>query len=189
MIAVIGNGSLPAGDPRAQLAFEVGKALVDNGYRLVSGGLGGVMGHASAGAAASSEHREGDVVALLPGFDPSAAAPQADIVIATGLDHARNFIVANSDAVVAIGGGAGTLSEMAGAWQLDRLIIALRCEGWSGKLADERVDGRARYVDVPDDRVRGADDAGEVVALLQRWLSTYRLRHVGIPAQRPDDGK
>ncbi len=189
MIAIIGNGALTAEDPRSALAFEMGKALVDNGYRLASGGLGGVMGHACRGAASSLKHREGDIIALLPGFDPADAAPEASIRIATGLDHARNFIVANSDAVIAIGGGAGTLSEMAGAWQLQRLLLAFRCSGWSGKLADQRIDERVRYPDIDDDMVRGVSTASEAIDLLAQWLPRYSRRHLGIPKRLPHDGK
>lgn len=183
-VAIIGNGALREDDPRGPLAFEVGRALVDHGFRLVCGGLGGVMAAACAGAAASERHVDGDIVGLLPGFDPDHANQSVDIAIATGLDHARNFIVANADAVVAIGGQAGTLSEMAGAWTLQRLLIGLRVEGWSGRLADHPLDERVRYPDIPDDRVWGADNATQVIDLLQRWLPRYRRRHGGIPPRR-----
>lgn len=73
---------------------------------------------------------------MLPSYDPSDEGSSADIVIATGLDHARNILVANSDGVIAIGGGAGTLSEIAMAWALKRPIVALKVSGWSGKLAE-----------------------------------------------------
>ena len=76
-----------------------------------------------------------------PGIDPAPASDFADTVLATGLDHARNLIASNSDAVVAIGGGAGTLSEMAFAWALHRLMIAYRVHGWSGTLAGTRING------------------------------------------------
>ena len=54
-------------------------------------------------------YKEGDTVAILPGEDPAAASPHADIVICTGLGSYRNGIVGRSDAVIAVGGGAGTL--------------------------------------------------------------------------------
>ena len=108
-----------------------------------------------------------------------------DIALATGLDQARNFIVANSDAVIAIGGGAGTLSEMAAAWQLQRLLIAFRVQGWSGRLADTRIDERVRYPDIAEDRAHGVDTPQEAIELLRRWLPKYHLRHGGIPKRRP----
>jgi uncharacterized protein (TIGR00725 family) len=54
-------------------------------------------------------YREGDTIAVLPGEDPAAASPHADIVICTGLGSYRNGIVGRSNAVIAVGGGAGTL--------------------------------------------------------------------------------
>jgi len=61
------------------------------------------------GARKSPNYTDGTLIAILPSFDPSLAEDYADIAIATGLNQARNIIVANSDAVIAIGGGAGTL--------------------------------------------------------------------------------
>ena len=82
-----------------------------------------------AGAHASEKYREGDTVALVPSFDTETANVYADIVIPTGLDMMRNALVANADAVVGVGGGAGTLCEFAFAWSLKRLIIAYRDSG------------------------------------------------------------
>ena len=98
------------------IAFEIGKALIDNGYRIQTGGLGGVMRAACYGAKSSEKYKEGDIIALVPSFDINEVNEFADIVIPTGLDVMRNALVANASAVVAIGGGAGTLSEMAFAW-------------------------------------------------------------------------
>ncbi len=128
----MGNARLAADDSRLQLSFEIGRALVDRGYRVVTGGLEGIMTKALEGAKSSPQYREGDTIALLPGFSPDTANSSADIVIATGMDMCRNIIVANSDAVVAVGGGSGTLSEIAFAWQLRRLVVGMRCQGWSG---------------------------------------------------------
>ena len=83
------------------------------------------------------------------------------------------MIVTNADAVIAIGGGAGTLSEMAFSWQKGKLLIAFRVEGWSGKLADTRIDGRDRKVSVDDDRVHGADTPKEAVDLLDDLIEMY----------------
>jgi hypothetical protein len=82
--------------------------------------------------------------------------PAVDVVIPSGLDQVRNSIVAHADAVVAIGGGAGKMSEVCLAWIYKRLIVALRVPGWSGEIADERVDDRVRYPNEPDDRVLDA---------------------------------
>ena len=66
---------------------------------------------------------------------------------------------------------------MAFAWIHRRLIIALRCGGWSGRLADQRIDERTRYRDIAEDRVFGADTSGEALSLLANWLPSYIRSH------------
>lgn len=180
LIAVIGDASIPPDHKKYVLAMECGNLLIEHGYRVVTGGLGGVMEAASRGARISPSYVDGDTIAILPGLDPGNANEFSDIVVPTGMDVARNMIVANSDAVIAIGGGAGTLSEMAMAWQLKRLIIALRVDGWSGRLADTRVDSRLRYKDIDNDQVYGVDTAEEAVRSLTKLLPRYHRRHRGI---------
>jgi len=169
-VSVIGSGALSPRDPRRALAFDLGKALIDHGYVMVCGGLGGVMAAAAEGARASEHHRPGCIVGILPGEEAGAGNPHLDLALPTGLGHLRNSIVARSDAVVAIGGGAGTLSEMALAWIFDRVVLAYRVGGWSGEMADRPVDGRRRFPGRPEDRVYGVDSADEVIALLARLL-------------------
>jgi uncharacterized protein (TIGR00725 family) len=166
LVAVIGDARVEPGGMKDLLAEEVGRLLVDAGYRVLTGGLGGVMEAACRGARSSSRYQSGDTVAVLPGHDPGEANEFVDVAIPSGLDHVRNSIVAHADAVIAIGGGAGTMSEICLAWIYKRLIVALRVEGWSGRIADQRVDERVRYPDEPDDRVFGADSAAIAVHLL-----------------------
>lgn len=168
-VSVAGSGVLEPGDPRRRLAWDLGRALVDAGHVVVCGGLGGVMDAAAGGGRSSPRHHPGAVVGLLPGTTTEGASPHLDVLLPTGLGHLRNALVARSDAVVAIGGGAGTLSELAMAWLFDRLCIAYRVAGWSGELADRRLDERIRFDDRPDDRVYGVDHAEEVLALLEAW--------------------
>ena len=131
------------------------------------------MEAASRGAARSGAHGSGSVIGLLPGHDPAAANPYVDVALATGLGHARNLIVAHAAAVVAIGGGAGTLSELAFAWIHRRLIIAFRVPGWSGRLAGTRIDDRVRFRSIPDDQVFGVDTPEEAMEILHRRLAQY----------------
>lgn len=180
LIAVVGDASAGSESPQGRIAFDLGERLVDGGYRLVTGGLGGVMEAASRGARSSAKWRSGDILGVLPGSDRSAANPFVDIVVCTGLDHGRNLIVGQAQALIAVGGGAGTLSEIAFAWMYRRLVIGVRCGGWSERLADQRVDDRVRYPNVPDDRVFGVRDADEAVAVLNRRLSVYVDTHRAI---------
>ena len=120
----------------------------------------------------------------LPGFDPGDGNLYADIVVPTGLHHVRNALVAQSDAVIAVGGGAGPLAEIAFAWMYFRLIVALRVDGWSGRLADRHIDARVRYADLPDDRAYGADDAASAVGLTIQVVERYDRRHRGIVRRR-----
>ena len=93
----------------------------------------------------------------------------------------RNALVANADAVVGIGGGAGTMCEFAFAWSLKRLIIAYRNSGgWSSKLADTRLDDAVRYADIPEDKVYGVSCPQSMLEILERNIDRYTARHQGI---------
>lgn len=158
VVAVIGNGILPSDDPRLALAEAVGAALAKAGFAVLTGGHGGIMAAASKGAAKAN----GTVIGLLPESNLMAANPWVTIPIPTGLGPARNAVVAHAPALVAIGGGAGTLAELALGWQLGRRLIALRVDGWSGQLADTSLDDQLR------EEILGADSADDVLECLAR---------------------
>lgn len=180
LVAVIGDAVVAPGSEKDRISEAIGRLLVDAGYRVLTGGLGGVMEAALRGARSSERYSEGDTVAVLPGHDPNEANPFADIVIASGLDHVRNSVVAHADAVIAVGGGAGTMSEICMAWIYRRLIVALQLDGWSGRIADQLVDGRSRYPELSDDRVYGARDAEEAVRLIRDLIGQYNGQHRGV---------
>ena len=180
LVAVIGDANVPPGSQKDLLAEDVGRLLVDAGFRVLTGGLGGVMEAACRGARSSSRYQSGDTVAVLPGHDPADANPFVDVVIPSGLDHVRNSIVAHADAVIAIGGGAGTMSEICLAWIYKRLVVALRVAGWSGKIADQRVDERVRYPDEPEDRVFGATSAADAVRTVADRVDRYTRQTSGV---------
>ena len=133
--AVIGSGN--AGNETGRVAELLGRCLVDAGFRVLTGGLGGVMEAASRGARSSSLYRDGDVIGVLPGYRAEAANPHVDIAICTGLGHARNVLCAASgDVVLAVAGNSGTLSEIALAWTLGKPVACVGlAEGWAPTLA------------------------------------------------------
>lgn len=117
----------------ARNAEAVGEAVARRGAVLVCGGLGGVMEAAARGA----KREGGATVGILPGTSRMAANDHIDVAIATGLGHFRNFLIAQtSDALIAISGQYGTLSEIAmaltlrkpvvgvGTWEIDGVISA-----------------------------------------------------------------
>ena len=124
IIAVIGAGQ-PSSE-EASLAEEVGRQLARQGATLVCGGLGGIMEAACRGA--SSEG--GTTIGILPGDSNRTANPYVQIPIVTGIGYARNVIVVKSaQAVIAVGGVYGTLSEIAHALQNSIPVIGLNT--WS----------------------------------------------------------
>jgi uncharacterized protein (TIGR00725 family) len=119
-IAVIGGGD--ASDTHRAWARDVGRVLAESGAVVVCGGLGGVMEAACAGAHAGG----GMTVGILPGDDRGAANPHVDVAVPTGLGEARNaIVVCAADVVVAVGGGYGTLSEIALALRAGTPVIGL----------------------------------------------------------------
>lgn len=103
-------------------AYRVGRLIAERGWAVVCGGLGGVMEAASKGAAEAG----GAVIGIIPAYEKNSANVYVTYTVATGMGHARNVIIAASaDAVIAVGGGYGTLSEMALATKLGRPVVAL----------------------------------------------------------------
>ena len=166
VLAVIGNSGRPPDDVLTA-AREIGRRAVDAGFRVLTGGMDGVMEAASRGARESASWTEGTVVGVLPGADADAANPWVDVVIPTGIGYARNAIVAGSaDVVVAVSGSSGTLSEMAFAWQAGKPVIAVAgTGGWAARLAGERIDDRW------PDPVRQANSAGQAVRLARALVA------------------
>jgi uncharacterized protein (TIGR00725 family) len=119
-VAVVGPGE--ASPDELHTAEEVGAGLAAAGVVVVTGGLGGVMEAASRGA----RSRRGRTLGILPGDDRDAANGWVEIAVPTGMGELRNgLVVRAADAVVAIGGGHGTLSEIALALKLGRPVVGL----------------------------------------------------------------
>lgn len=182
-ISIIGDSNIQENSSKAFIAYQVGKLLVDNGYRVQTGGLSGVMKFALKGAKSSKMYRNGDTIAILPSYDINSANEYADIIIPTGMDLMRNGIVVNTNAVIVIGGGAGTLSEIAIAWSLFKLILAFNnVDGWGAKLAGQKLDHRIRYEinSVKNDQIYAVNDITEIIPLLSKYINVYNRTHSGI---------
>jgi len=132
VIAVIGDSS--CSPEEAKLAETVGELLAQQHVTVVCGGLGGVMEAVCRGAKSEG----GLTVGILPGQDPSTANPWVDIPVVTGIGEARNVaVVKSAQAVIAVGGRYGTLSEIAYALKSGIPVIGLNT--WS-LLRDGRED-------------------------------------------------
>lgn len=120
-VAVSGGGE--AGEAACRLAEEVGRELARRGAVVVTGGLGGAMEAASRGAKAEG----GTTLAILPTHDRADANQWVDVAVPTGLGEARNALVVRAaDAVIAVEGEFGTLSEIALALRLGTPVVGLR---------------------------------------------------------------
>ena len=114
-----------------EIAREVGGEIAKNGFSLVCGGLTGVMEAACRGA----KEVGGITIGILPTSDKRDANPYVDVVIPTGLGHARNVLVVHtSDAVIAVDGETGTLSEIAIALKVGKPIVGIRTWELEGRV-------------------------------------------------------
>lgn len=155
-MAVIAAGGAEEGSEAWRLAEEVGRGLAEAGVALVCGGGGGVMEAASRAAAEAG----GTVIGIVPGESPADANPYCSHVVATGIGHARNLgVVSSGEAVIAIGGEWGTLSEIGFARVIGHEVVALR--SWE-------LNGRERMAGGPG--VVPAETAPEAVAAALRAL-------------------
>lgn len=124
VIAVIGDSS--CSPEEAKLAETVGELLAQQHVTVICGGLGGVMEAVCRGA----KSKGGLTVGVLPGQDPNTANPWVDIPVVTGMGEARNVaVVKSAQAVIAVGGRYGTLSEIAYALKNGTPVIGLNT--WS----------------------------------------------------------
>jgi uncharacterized protein (TIGR00725 family) len=141
-ILVIGYSQEHCTKQAYEMAYVVGKEIARRGAVLITGGLGGVMEAASKGA----KDQEGFVIGIVPHDEKHYANPYCDVVISTGIGHARDFITAYSaDAVIVIGGGVGTAIEVRVAYLKTKPIIAIKGSGGTAdEIAGTYLDDRRR---------------------------------------------
>jgi uncharacterized protein (TIGR00725 family) len=138
-VAVVGPGD--AGPDVVAAAESVGRVTAERGAVVICGGLGGAMEAACRGAKAAG----GTTVALLPGLDRRDANRYVDVAIPTGLGEARNaLLVRAADALIAVGGGYGTLSEIGLALRTGKRVVGI--DTW-------QIDGIERATS-PEEAVR-----------------------------------
>jgi uncharacterized protein (TIGR00725 family) len=160
IIAVIGDSS--CSPEEAKLAESVGELLAQQGTTILCGGLGGVMEAACRGA----KSKGGLTIGILPGQDPSTANPWVDIPVVTGIGEARNVaVVKSAQAVIAIGGRYGTLSEIAYALQSNIPVIGLNT--WSLSRNGQKDDSIIR--------VRSAAEAVDKAISLTKRRKIYEI--------------
>jgi hypothetical protein len=139
-VLVIGFDGDHCPEAAYRAAYKVGEEVGKRGAVLLTGGLGGVMEAASHGA----KDAGGLVIGIIPQEDKAAANAFCDVVVASGLGFARDFITAYSaDVIVIVGGGAGTMIEVAAAYQKQIPIVAVNGTGGtadsvSGTYIDDR---------------------------------------------------
>ncbi len=122
MIQVGVIGSSRCDERLYEIAMRVGELLAERGCVVVNGGLGGVMEASAKGA----KLKGGLTVGILPGDSKDDANPYIDIKIVTNMGHARNVIIAHTcDALIAVGGEYGTISEMAIALKIGKKVVAI----------------------------------------------------------------
>ena len=157
VLGVIGpNGSICSNEVY-EFGFELGKKLCDRGYMVASGVASGFMEAVFKGYHHSDTYRPGYTIGIIPSSDFAKANPYCDVVIPTGVGLARNAILVNcADIIIAVAGGAGTLSELCYAWQTGKRVLCLKdYNGWAKKLAGENLDERNKNLFTP---VHGLQD-------------------------------
>jgi hypothetical protein len=157
-------GRYDATDEQYEMGEAIGKMIAELGAVAVTGGRTGLME-----AVAKGCHDAGGIsVGILPGEHFEDSNPYNTLVIPSGIGYARNSMnVLAADVVIAVGGAAGTLSEMAFAWSYRRPIIALtNSGGWAEELAGKHIDHRW------EQPVLKADSLEELRELLREQLDS-----------------
>ena len=136
---------------------QLGQLIATKDRTFICGGLGGFMEAVCKGVKNSTDTFSGQTVGILPDEKTDTANPFIDIAIPTGTGIARNIIIVRTaDIIIAAGGGAGTLSEIAFAWQLEKKILCVTLfDGWAKELAGRNLDDRHDGLLIP---VNSIDD-------------------------------
>ncbi|CAA6821779.1 MAG: Unknown protein [uncultured Aureispira sp.] len=143
-VSVIGPNKSACTDEIYSLGIQLGQALAQRDLTIITGGMEGFMEAVFKGAHRYENYRKGSTIGILPFLEKERANPYCDVIIPSGIGFARNqLVVSAGDLLIAVGGGAGTLSEIAFAWQFNKRVICYKgLGGWSEKLAGLDLDNR-----------------------------------------------
>lgn len=166
VIGIIGSGENACTKQMREFAIDLGDRLVSEGYRIVSGGKGGVMEAVSNGGMNSESYFEGSIICILPGMHKTSANKFCDIAIPTGFGINRNTVIINTaDVLIAIGGGSGTMSEISFAWQYGKKVLCVtNFGGWARELAGKDLDTRNKDLLIP------VSDIDEIIEKLRTLI-------------------
>ena len=166
-VSVIGTSEID--QSTREIVINLGELLAKNRFAIACGGLSGVMEAVCEGAKKAG----GLTIGIIPYKDKSLANEFVDIVIPVPFSQARNIVVVLAgDICIAIGGKAGTLSEMCFAWIYEKPIIALsNIEGWSSKFASQKIDNRR------EDVIHEAKSPEEVIKKLNLLIKKKDLKY------------
>lgn len=145
LIGSAGNEEYPQKNSKREklykLAEEIGKILAEKGVILTTGGKGGIMKFACKGAKSVG----GITVGIVKGKQRNTSNPSVDVEIVSGMEGCgeETMLILSCDGIIALGGGAGTLQELAIAYRNKKPVVILDTDyGWSSKLADSFLDER-----------------------------------------------
>jgi len=150
-IGIIGPNTPVCSEELYDFGVELGREIASPDRLIICGGRGGFMEAVCRGIKESPDTFPTQTIGILPENTDEKANPYIDIAIPTGIGLARNLIIINSaDIIIAAGGGAGTLSEIAFAWQRNKRVLCITAYGgWASELAGKDLDKRAKGLLIP----------------------------------------
>jgi uncharacterized protein (TIGR00725 family) len=150
-IGIIGPNKSLCSQQLYDFGVELGKQIATKNRTFFCGGLGGFMEAVCRGVKQSHDTFNGQTVGILPNDISENANPYIDLIIPTGIGVARNMVIINTaEIIIAAGGGAGTLSEIAFAWQQRKTVLCVTLfEGWAKELAGKNLDNRENGLLIP----------------------------------------
>lgn len=150
-IGIIGPNDSMCSKELYEFGVKLGEQLARHDRTFICGGNGGFMEAVCKGVKNKPGAFSGQTVGILKDDNEDGANPYIDIIIPTGIGIARNIIILRTaDIVIAAGGGAGTLSEIAFAWQLNKRVLCVTLfDGWAKELAGRNLDNRQTDLLIP----------------------------------------